>query len=130
MEWNWISLSTLGRLRLLSPGSPLRRAGSTPKLTGTTAGRRPRDERVNLRKPCQMPKKSARNALTFNSCNERAAFRGTSRLEALVEAGRKRARPIVMTTIAMVAGMLPAAFAFGDSGEFRSPMAIAVIGGL
>jgi multidrug efflux pump subunit AcrB len=56
--------------------------------------------------------------------------RGTPRLDALVEAGRKRARPIVMTTIAMVAGMLPAAFAFGDGGEFRSPMAIAVIGGL
>ena len=56
--------------------------------------------------------------------------RGTSRLEALVEAGRKRARPIVMTTIAMVAGMLPSAFAFGDGGEFRAPMAIAVIGGL
>ncbi len=56
--------------------------------------------------------------------------RGTPRLEALVEAGRKRARPIVMTTIAMVAGMIPSAFAFGDGGEFRSPMAIAVIGGL
>jgi predicted RND superfamily exporter protein len=56
--------------------------------------------------------------------------RGTSRAEALVEAGRKRARPIVMTTIAMVAGMVPSAFAFGDGGEFRSPMAIAVIGGL
>ena len=56
--------------------------------------------------------------------------RGTSRPEALVEAGRKRARPIVMTTIAMVAGMVPSAFAFGDGGEFRSPMAIAVIGGL
>ncbi|MFI5015831.1 MAG: efflux RND transporter permease subunit, partial [Hyphomicrobiales bacterium] len=56
--------------------------------------------------------------------------RGTSRLEALVEAGRKRARPIVMTTIAMVAGMFPSALAFGDGGEFRAPMAIAVIGGL
>jgi predicted RND superfamily exporter protein len=56
--------------------------------------------------------------------------RGTSRLEALVEAGRKRARPIVMTTIAMVAGMFPSALAYGDGGEFRSPMAIAVIGGL
>ncbi len=56
--------------------------------------------------------------------------RGTPRLDALVEAGRKRARPIVMTTIAMVAGMIPSAFAFGDGGEFRSPMAIAVIGGL
>ena len=56
--------------------------------------------------------------------------RGTPRLEALVEAGRKRARPIVMTTIAMVAGMVPSAFAYGDGGEFRAPMAIAVIGGL
>ena len=56
--------------------------------------------------------------------------RGATRLEALVEAGRKRARPIVMTTIAMVAGMFPSALAFGDGGEFRSPMAIAVIGGL
>jgi hydrophobe/amphiphile efflux-1 (HAE1) family protein len=56
--------------------------------------------------------------------------RGTPRLEALVEAGRKRARPIVMTTIAMVAGMFPSALALGDGGEFRSPMAIAVIGGL
>ncbi len=56
--------------------------------------------------------------------------RGTSRLEALVEAGRKRARPIVMTTIAMVAGMFPSALAYGDGGEFRAPMAIAVIGGL
>ena len=56
--------------------------------------------------------------------------RGTSRLEALVEAGRKRARPIVMTTIAMAAGMFPSALGLGDGGGFRSPMAIAVIGGL
>ncbi|MEQ1716711.1 MAG: efflux RND transporter permease subunit [Hyphomicrobium sp.] len=50
--------------------------------------------------------------------------------EAIIDAGRKRARPIVMTTLAMVAGMLPSAYALGDGGEFRSPMAIAVIGGL
>ncbi len=56
--------------------------------------------------------------------------RGTERTAALLEAGRKRARPIVMTTIAMAAGMLPSAFALGDGGEFRAPMAIAVIGGL
>jgi multidrug efflux pump subunit AcrB len=56
--------------------------------------------------------------------------RGTPRLMALVEAGRKRARPIVMTTIAMAAGMFPSALGFGDGGGFRSPMAIAVIGGL
>ncbi len=52
------------------------------------------------------------------------------RIEAVIDAGRKRARPIVMTTLAMVAGMIPSALAFGDGGEFRSPMAIAVIGGL
>ncbi|MBP0651626.1 efflux RND transporter permease subunit, partial [Mycobacterium tuberculosis] len=46
--------------------------------------------------------------------------RGTPRLDALVEAGRKRARPIVMTTVAMVAGMLPSALALGEGGEFRS----------
>jgi hydrophobe/amphiphile efflux-1 (HAE1) family protein len=56
--------------------------------------------------------------------------KGISREVAIVDAGRKRARPIVMTTIAMVAGMIPSAIAFGDGGEFRAPMAIAVIGGL
>ncbi|MEZ5500113.1 MAG: efflux RND transporter permease subunit [Steroidobacteraceae bacterium] len=55
---------------------------------------------------------------------------GRNRLDALIEAGHKRARPIVMTTVAMVAGMLPAALNLHGNGEFRSPMAIAVIGGL
>jgi multidrug efflux pump subunit AcrB len=55
---------------------------------------------------------------------------GKSRLEALLEAGHKRARPIVMTTVAMVAGMLPVAVGWGGDSDFRSPMAIAVIGGL
>lgn len=55
---------------------------------------------------------------------------GMSRKDAIIDAGRKRARPIVMTTIAMVAGMIPAAFGHGDGGEFRAPMAVAVIGGL
>ena len=52
------------------------------------------------------------------------------RQEAIIDAGRKRARPIVMTTIAMSAGMVPATLALGDGGEFRAPMAIAVVGGL
>jgi hydrophobe/amphiphile efflux-1 (HAE1) family protein len=56
--------------------------------------------------------------------------RGVPRLDAIVDAGRKRARPIVMTTIAMAGGMFPSALALGAGGEFRSPMAIAVIGGL
>ncbi len=55
---------------------------------------------------------------------------GIDRTTAVLEAGRKRARPIVMTTIAMAAGMMPSALALGAGGEFRAPMAIAVIGGL
>jgi multidrug efflux pump subunit AcrB len=55
---------------------------------------------------------------------------GKTREEAMIDAGMKRARPIVMTTIAMVAGMTPSALAVGAGGEFRSPMALAVIGGL
>ena len=55
---------------------------------------------------------------------------GKPRLEAILEAGHKRARPIVMTTVAMVAGMLPVAVGWGGDSDFRSPMAIAVIGGL
>jgi multidrug efflux pump subunit AcrB len=55
---------------------------------------------------------------------------GVDRTEALVDAGRKRARPIVMTTLAMGAGMIPSALGVGDGGEFRSPMAVGVIGGL
>ena len=55
---------------------------------------------------------------------------GVRRTEALISAGQKRARPIIMTTIAMAAGMLPAALSFGASAESRSPMAIAVISGL
>jgi hypothetical protein len=55
---------------------------------------------------------------------------GKTREEAMIDAGMKRSRPIVMTTIAMVAGMMPSALAVGAGGEFRSPMALAVIGGL
>ncbi|MCL6706282.1 efflux RND transporter permease subunit [Pseudomonas sp. R2.Fl] len=55
---------------------------------------------------------------------------GLGRVEAIVEACSERARPIVMTTLAMVGGMIPSALGTGDGGEFRAPMAIAVIGGL
>jgi multidrug efflux pump subunit AcrB len=55
---------------------------------------------------------------------------GLSRAEAIVDACRKRARPIVMTTLAMGAGMLPIALGIGVDPSFRSPMAIAVLGGL
>jgi multidrug efflux pump subunit AcrB len=57
--------------------------------------------------------------------------RGMNRAEALIDACKKRVRPIVMTTLAMAAGMLPVALDMGmGDGSFRSPMAIVVIGGL
>jgi multidrug efflux pump subunit AcrB len=55
---------------------------------------------------------------------------GTDRLTALVEAGHKRAQPIVMTSVAMIAGMLPTALGIGDASSFRAPMAVSVIGGI
>jgi multidrug efflux pump subunit AcrB len=55
---------------------------------------------------------------------------GMDRLEAIIDACRKRARPIIMTTIAMGAGMLPIALGLGADASFRSPMAIGVMGGL
>ena len=55
---------------------------------------------------------------------------GKDRVTAILEAGHKRARPIVMTTVAMVAGMMPVAVGLGGDTAFRQPMAVAVIGGL
>jgi HAE1 family hydrophobic/amphiphilic exporter-1 len=56
--------------------------------------------------------------------------RGLDRREAIISAGRTRLRPILMTTIAMIFGMLPLFFALGAGAEFRAPMARAVVGGL
>ena len=56
--------------------------------------------------------------------------RGMGRFEALLDACHKRVRPILMTTIAMAAGMLPNALGLGAEPSFRQPMAIVVIGGL
>ncbi|HTJ97589.1 MAG TPA: efflux RND transporter permease subunit [Rhodocyclaceae bacterium] len=56
--------------------------------------------------------------------------RGLNRWDALLDACHKRARPIIMTTIAMAAGMLPIALGIGVDPSFRAPMAIVVIGGL
>jgi hydrophobic/amphiphilic exporter-1 (mainly G- bacteria), HAE1 family len=59
-----------------------------------------------------------------------AQHAGVPRHEAVMDAARKRSRPIVMTTIAMIAGMVPAALATAGPGAFRHGMAVAVIGGL
>ena len=55
---------------------------------------------------------------------------GVSQRDAILDACRERARPIIMTTLAMMAGMLPTALGLGKGSEFRQPMAVAVIGGL
>jgi multidrug efflux pump subunit AcrB len=55
---------------------------------------------------------------------------GTSKFDAIVEAGHKRAQPIVMTTVAMVAGMVPTALSLSGDGAWRAPMGTTVIGGL
>ena len=56
--------------------------------------------------------------------------KGVPKLEAILEAGHRRVQPIVMTTVAMVAGMMPVALALGGDGSWRAPMGIVVIGGL
>lgn len=56
--------------------------------------------------------------------------RGMQRWDAALQAGQTRLRPILMTTFAMIFGMIPVAFSFGEGSEFRSPMGQAVIGGL
>jgi multidrug efflux pump subunit AcrB len=72
----------------------------------------------------------AKNAILLIDFAIEMRARGMSRIAAVVEAGHKRARPIVMTSIAMSAGMLPSALGVGEGGAFRAPMAIAVMGGI
>src|SRR3546814_21057510 len=55
---------------------------------------------------------------------------GLSQHDALIDACRKRAQPVIMTTLAMGAGMMPIALGFSGDSSFRAPMEIAVIGGL
>ncbi|MGB3407483.1 MAG: efflux RND transporter permease subunit [Jannaschia sp.] len=71
-----------------------------------------------------------KNAIMLVEFALEAIARGQTRSAAILDAGHKRARPIIMTTIAMTAGMVPSALALGEGGEFRAPMAVAVIGGL
>jgi HAE1 family hydrophobic/amphiphilic exporter-1 len=71
-----------------------------------------------------------KNAILLVDFTNQARARGLPRNEALIQAGSTRLRPIVMTTLAMIFGMLPLAFAIGAGAELRAPMARAVIGGL
>ncbi len=71
-----------------------------------------------------------KNAILLIDYTKRLRLEGKDRSAALIEAGRTRFRPIVMTTMAMIFGMLPLAFEIGAGSEMRAPMARAVIGGL
>jgi HAE1 family hydrophobic/amphiphilic exporter-1 len=71
-----------------------------------------------------------KNAILLIDFANQARARGVDRRTALIDAGQIRLRPIVMTTLAMIFGMLPLALALGAGAEFRAPMARAVIGGL
>jgi len=72
----------------------------------------------------------AKNAILLLDAARVEEQAGVSREEALMHAGRKRFRPILMTTFALVAGMLPVAIGLGEGGEFYRPMAVAIIGGV
>jgi HAE1 family hydrophobic/amphiphilic exporter-1 len=71
-----------------------------------------------------------KNAILLVDYTNTLRTRGYERNAAVLEAGPTRLRPILMTTLAMIFGMLPTALALGRGSEFRAPMAIAVIGGL
>ncbi|MDE2566448.1 MAG: efflux RND transporter permease subunit [Burkholderiales bacterium] len=71
----------------------------------------------------------AKNAILLLDAARVREAQGMDREEALMAAGRKRLRPILMTTLALIAGMLPVAIGVGEGGEFYRPMAVAIIGG-
>jgi HAE1 family hydrophobic/amphiphilic exporter-1 len=71
----------------------------------------------------------AKNAILLLDAARKEEEQGVDREEALMHAGRMRLRPILMTTFALIAGMMPVAIGMGEGGEFYRPMAVAIIGG-
>jgi HAE1 family hydrophobic/amphiphilic exporter-1 len=71
----------------------------------------------------------AKNAILLLDAARHLESEGVDREEALMAAGRKRLRPIIMTTFALIAGMMPVAIGIGEGSEFYRPMAVAIIGG-
>jgi HAE1 family hydrophobic/amphiphilic exporter-1 len=72
----------------------------------------------------------AKNAILLIDFAKWSEEAGMHRREALIQAGRVRLRPILMTTFALIAGMVPVALGGGEGGDFRAPLGIAVIGGV
>jgi HAE1 family hydrophobic/amphiphilic exporter-1 len=71
-----------------------------------------------------------KNAILLIDYTNTLRRRGRPRNEALLEAGPARLRPILMTTVTMIAALMPTALAIGEGSELRAPLAIVVIGGL
>jgi len=71
-----------------------------------------------------------KNSILLVDYTQKLMRSGLSRNDAIVKAGMTRLRPILMTTFALIAGMLPMALGLSETGKFRSGMGIAVIGGL
>jgi len=72
----------------------------------------------------------AKNAILLIDFAKWSEEKGVSRREALIQAGRVRLRPILMTTFALVAGMIPVALGRGEGGDFRAPLGVTVVGGV
>jgi multidrug efflux pump subunit AcrB len=72
----------------------------------------------------------AKNGILLLDADQKFRSWGFAPREAMIQAGRRRLRPIVMTALATVAGMLPLAFAWGAGSQMLQPLAIAVIGGI
>jgi HAE1 family hydrophobic/amphiphilic exporter-1 len=72
----------------------------------------------------------AKNAILLIDFAKWSEEKGMPRREAIVEAGRARLRPILMTTFALIAGMIPVALGHGEGADFRAPLGRAVIGGV
>jgi HAE1 family hydrophobic/amphiphilic exporter-1 len=70
------------------------------------------------------------NAIVLIDCVNQLREGGLGRREALIQGGRRRLRPILMTTATTILGLVPMAFGFGEGAELRAPLAITVIGGL
>jgi HAE1 family hydrophobic/amphiphilic exporter-1 len=72
----------------------------------------------------------AKNAILLIDFAKVSQARGLSRRDAIIQAGRVRLRPILMTSFALIAGMVPVSLGIGDGADFRAPLGIAVIGGV
>jgi HAE1 family hydrophobic/amphiphilic exporter-1 len=72
----------------------------------------------------------AKNAILLIDFAKWSEEKGTPRREAIIEAGRARLRPILMTTFALIAGMVPVALGVGEGADFRAPLGRAIIGGV